>query len=237
LWNTPIGGLALAFNLPLLLLGYHRIGHTFILNTLRVVVLTSLATDVVTAFLAPYAGQSFLAALFGGALVGAGLGLVFMRGGSTGGTDIIVKLIKLKKPHLSLGTIMMLTDLLVVGAAACIYRSLEAAMMGIVMLYTSTTVIDRMISGLDARRLVMVVTPKQHELAALVLTQLTRGATLLPAEGAYSGQTTGLLLCVVENQQLFHLKQLVQQVDPTAFVIVAQATEILGVGFKSIESQ
>lgn len=235
LFGLPIGAVTFAMNLPLLLIGWRRIGRRFILRTLWMVALISVMLDAVGAFIAPYQGEPLLAALFGGALSGAGLGIVLMRGDSTGGTDIVVKLIKMRRPHFSFGKIVLVTDLAVVAAAAVVYRSLEAALYGAVMIYVSTEVIDRIIAGADARRMVLAVTQNKEAMTRRIIDELNRGVTVFDAMGGYSGSSVGVLLCVVENQQLFALKSCIWRTDPKAFVIVTQATEILGEGFKPME--
>ncbi|MEG2203771.1 MAG: YitT family protein [Oscillospiraceae bacterium] len=237
LFGLPIGGVSLLLNLPLLAIGWKRIGRAFLLRTLRVVTMITVMMDVVVAPIPPYRGSALLAAVFGGVLTGAGLGMILMRGGSTGGTDIIVKLIKLRHPHLSFGRIVLLTDLAVVAAAALLYRSLETVMYGVILIYAASEVIDRLIAGADARRLVLVVTRKRESVSDCIVRTMGRGTTLLEAIGGYSGLPTGVLMCVIEDTQLFALKRAVRALDPEAFVIVAQAAETLGRGFKSIHDE
>lgn len=174
----------------------------------------SLMTDEVFARIPPYRGEPLLAALFGGVLVGAGLGLILMRGSSTGGTDIIVKLIQMRKPYLSLGRIVLATDLAVVLLAAVVYRNIETILYGAVMIYASTEMIDGLIDRADARKLAIIVTGRGNETARALMGELRRGVTVLPATGAYTGETRSVLLCVVEIRQLFELKRLVGRIDP-----------------------
>ena len=234
LFGLPIGAVTFLLNVPLLLLGWQRLGRRFLLSTLRMVVLVSLMTDGIFAQAPPYRGEPLLAALFGGILVGSGLGLVLMRGSSTGGVDILVKLIQKRYPHLSLGRIVLVTDLAVVVAAAAVYRNLDTVLYGTIMIYASTEMIDGIIDRADARKLAILVTGKGDQIAGQLLCRLGRGVTLLPATGAYTGEPRAVLLCVVELRQLFELKQLVAEIDPQAFVVVANAAETLGTGFKPI---
>lgn len=237
LWAVPIGASSLAMNLPLLLLGYRQLGRRFVLRTLRVVVIISLMMDVVFVRLGigPYHGERLLAAIFGGAFTGLGLGLILMRGDTTGGSDILVKLIQRRRPHLSMGTVVMVTDLVVVLFAAIAYRSVDAILYGGVMIYLSTAVIDRLIAGADARKMALIITRTPAQTTGALLSQLNRGVTVFDARGGFSGEPLSVLLCVVERQQLFELKKITYQSDPRAFVIVTQAMETLGEGFKRIE--
>lgn len=234
-FGWPIGVVTFSLNIPLLLIGWRRLGRRFLVSTLRMVAYLSLMIDEVFARIPPYRGEPLLAALFGGVLVGAGLGLILMRGSSTGGTDIIVKLIQMRKPYLSLGRIVLATDLAVVLLAAVVYRNIETILYGAVMIYASTEMIDGLIDRADARKLAIIVTGRGNETARTLMGELRRGVTVLPATGAYTGEARSVLLCVVEIRQLFELKRLVGRIDPAAFVVVANAAETLGAGFKPIE--
>ena len=231
----PIGVFSFLMNLPLFFIGWKRIGARFILRTLRIVAIGTVMLDFVIApFVPDYQGEPLLAALFGGVLVGASLAMVFMRGGSTGGSDILIKIIKQKKAHLSFGKLALITDMTVLLAAALAYQSIEAVAYGVVMIFVSSETLDRMVAGTEQRRLVFVMSQRRDILSQHIIEQLERGVTLIDATGGYSGQPVGMLMCVVDNRQLFALKEVIKTFDPQAFVIVAQASEILGLGFKSI---
>ncbi|MFV0498264.1 MAG: YitT family protein [Candidatus Fimivivens sp.] len=232
LFGLPIGTVSLALNIPLLLLGWRILGRRFILRTLRITVIMSLIMDATTALVPPYNGEPLLASVFGGVFAGAGLGIILMRGDSTGGTDIIVMLIKKKHPHFSFGFIVLITDCAVVLMAAIVYRSADTILYGTVMIYVSTVVIDRIIDGADVRKLALIVTREQQAVTQALLTELERGVTVLSAQGGYSRASIAVLLCVVDKRQNFKLKALVRQNDNSAFVIITHATEALGTGFK-----
>lgn len=233
-FGWPIGVVTFSLNLPLLLIGWRRLGRRFLISTLRMVAYLSLMTDEVFARIPPYRGEPLLAALFGGVLVGAGLGLILMRGSSTGGTDIIVKLIQMRKPYLSLGRIVLATDLAVVLLAAVVYRNIETILYGAVMIYASTEMIDR--ADRPRRR------AKACDYCHRTRERDGPGADgRAPPRGDGAARDWGLhrrdpfgALCVVEIRQLFELKRLVGRIDPAAFVVVANAAETLGAGFKPI---
>lgn len=237
LFGLPIGVTSFLINVPLLLLGWRKLGQRFIIRTLRMVALTSLTTDMIFARIPSYYGEKLLVSLFAGLFLGIGLGLVLMRGDSTGGTDIIVKLIQKKYPHFSLGNLVMVTDALVVSMAALAYQNIDTILYGAIMIYVSGVVIDRMIAGSDMRKLVLIVTSKQEQVTQTILTDLDRGVTVLHGEGGYTKNNVAVLLCVVENRQVFKLKQLVYNVDERAFIIIANAVETFGKGFKRLSSE
>ncbi len=234
LFGLPIGTVSLMMNIPLLLLGWQRLGHRFIWRTLRITVIVSVVMDAMTALLPSYTGEPLVAAVFGGVFTGAGLGIILMHGDSTGGTDIIVMLIKKNRPHLSFGFIVMLTDCAVVLMAAAAYRSIDTILYGTVMIYASTVVIDRIIDGADARKLVLIVTREEAAVTQSLLTGLERGVTVLHALGGFSREPISVLLCVTDKRQIFTLKSLVRQNDGSAFVVITHAAETLGTGFKRL---
>lgn len=234
LFDLPIGVTSFLINLPLLFLGWKKLGHRFILRTLRIVALMSVVTDGIFAKMQPYYGEKLLVSLFAGLFLGIGLGIVLMRGDSTGGTDIIVKLIQKKYPHLSLGNIVMVTDAAVVAAAAAAYKNVDTILYGAIMIYVSSVVIDRIIAGSDLRKMALIVTKNCDEVTQTLLSDLDRGVTVLHGNGGYTKSPVAVLLCVVENRQIFKLKQLVYKVDDKAFIIIANAVETLGKGFKKL---
>ncbi len=235
LFGLPIGTLSLAMNIPLLLLGWRKLGHRFIWRTLRITVIVSVLMDTMTALVPPYTGEPLLAAVFGGVFSGAGLGLILMNGDSTGGTDIIVMLIKKNRPHLSFGFIVLVTDCAVVLMAAVAYRSMDTILYGTVMIYASTVVIDRIIEGADARKLVLIITREEKAVTESLLTGLERGVTVLNALGGFSREPISVLLCVVDKRQIFKLKTIVRKNDSSAFVVITHAAETLGTGFKQLD--
>ena len=234
-FKLSIGLTTFLMNLPLIIVGYRRIGRRFILRTLRIVVILSLMMELIISNVSPYVGQQLLAAIFGGVLSGLGLALVLMRGDSTGGSDIIVKLIKISYPHMSFGFIVMITDIAVVALSAVVFKNLESLLYGMIMIYSSSQVIDRIISGSDMRLMVIVITKNSEIIAERLLTKLERGVASLEATGGYSKNAVGALLCVIERQQLGELKKEVYGCDSEAFVIVCHASETLGKGFKQIK--
>lgn len=234
LFGAPIGTVSLLLNIPLLILGWQKLGRRFILRTLRITVIVSVILDTVTALFPPYNGEPLIAAVFGGVFSGAGLGIILMRGDSTGGTDILVMLIKKLRPHLSFGFIVLITDCAVVLMAAIAYRSIDTILYGSVMIWASTAVIDRIVEGADARKLVLIVTREEAAVTKALMAGLERGVTVLNALGGFSREPISVLLCVTDKRQIFALKSLVRQHDDRAFVVITHATETLGTGFKRL---
>jgi len=235
LFDLPIGLTSLIMNIPLLLLGWRILGNDFTFRTLRLVALVSFSTDVLVSGIPAYNGEKLAAALFGGALLGIGLGIILNRGGSTGGTDILVKIIQKKLPHITLGNITLILDASVVTMAAISYKNADTIVYGVAMIFVSSTVIDKIILGAQSRKLSIIVTSYGEEVTQELLVKLDRGVTVLNGSGGYTRNNRAVLISVVENRQVVKLKQLVYGVDPKAFIIISTAVETLGKGFKSIE--
>jgi uncharacterized membrane-anchored protein YitT (DUF2179 family) len=172
--------------------------------------------------------------LYGGVLMGLGLGIVFSRGATTGGSDIIAKLVTKKRPHISLGKVNLTVNAVVITAAAFVYRSPEAALYAIVVQYVSSTVIDMLLSGMDHASAALIVTSKPGEMAAAVHEEVQRGCTGLDARGMYSNQQVTTLLVAVRPHEAVRLKAAAQKADPSSFMIFLNAREVLGHGFKAV---
>ena len=235
--NVPIGLLSFIFNLPLIVIGFRYIGKSFMIKTFRIIVFTSAAIDLLEPVLPKYQGNDILASLFAGVFIGLGLAIIMMRGGSTGGTDIIVKLLKKNHPHLQLGSIVFVTDLVVILGGAVVFREIEVILLGIICTYAQSEVINRMIKGDDERWMLLSVTKDYKNVADAVMREADRGATVLKCEGAYSGEPMGAVMCVMESSEIVKAKRAIKEVDPSAFNIVTSVAETLGQGFKDIHNE
>lgn len=233
LWGLPVGTMTLVLNVPLLVLAWFCLSHRFAVSTAVASTLCYLILDVVIAPVCPvYAGDRLLCSLYGGVLVGVGMALIFMTGTTTGGTDILGYVLQKKKPHISIGRALMIVDGVVLVISIFVFGNIEAALFGLISLYAQTKVIDGVIYGGDVGSMATVVTGSPDEIAAKVIYELDRSATLLPAKGAYSKKDVSVLLCTVRKSQFSKLKRIVYEADPNAFVMVTETTEVFGLGFK-----
>ena len=232
LLGLPVGTMILLLNIPLLMLSWRYMGRRMTGKTLRTLLVNSIVLDgIVTPFFPVYAGDRMLASIFGGLCAGAGLAIVFLRGSTTAGTDIICHLLARKYPHIPIGRMILLTDCLVIGLSVAVYGNLEAGLFGVVALFCQTRVIDGLVYGRDKGRTVMVMSRKNPEIARRVLTELRHGATFLEGRGAYTGESLPILYVVVRIPEFTYLKRIVYEEDPKAFLVVAEASQIVGEGF------
>ncbi len=234
LTGIPIGIMTLLLNIPLLIISYKFMGREFTLKTLRTVLINTILLDaVVTPFFPQYSGDRLLGSLFAGVCVGAGLSIVFMNGSSTAGTDIIGHLVERRYPHIPIGKALMMVDCIILGISVIVFRNIESGLYGIVALFTQTVVINRLVYGAEKGRNLFIISQKSDAIAERILKERDRGATFLTAQGAYSKSPTSVLMCVVRIWEYHHIKKIVYEEDPRAFVIATEAEHIIGEGFSS----
>jgi uncharacterized membrane-anchored protein YitT (DUF2179 family) len=234
LFNIPIDITNLGINIPLFIGGILILGKAFGAKTLyatfalsffiRILPQSNLTTDLL------------LAAVFGGVLMGIGLGLVFKFGGTTGGTDLAGAILNKFFPAFSTATLMMIIDLCVVAIAGIVDKKLETSLYSVIALYILVKVIDLILEGLGYAKAFLIVSNKPDEIGNVVLKELNRGVTVLKGRGMYTGKDRDVLLCVVNRSQITKLKEIVHEIDVNAFVMITDIHEVLGEGFKEIKS-
>lgn len=236
LTNLPIGMMTMATNIPLLILAWFYLSRRFAVTTAVTTALSSLVLDVLVAPLCPvYTGDRFLCSLYGGVVIGVGMALIFLAGTTTGGSDILGYLLQKKRPQMSIGRALLLVDGIVLVVSIFVFGNIDAALFGLVTLFAQTKVIDGIIYGGEVSTMATVVTKNPEAIAERVIVDLDRSATLLKAQGAYSKEDTTLLLCTVRKSQFPRLKRIIYEVDPDAFMMATETSEVLGFGFKELK--
>lgn len=235
LFNTPLGVTGFLLNIPLLILMWIFLGKKLVARTLLVSAILSAALDGLAVFLPVYTGDKILAALFCGVFEGAGLGLIMITGATSGGTDIIGKLIHKRFPHITVGRVVMVSDAIVILTNMLVFRSIESGLYAIVIIFVSTKVIDTMIYGTSNGKMMMIITAKADEVSKAIITTSPRGVTIMPAVGAYSGDGKNMLVCVARKHEVSGIIKTVKSIDDQTFIIVSEANEVLGKGF--VENQ
>ena len=225
-----VGTLSILINLPLFALGGIKIGKRFFVGSLMGMVTSSVLIDLMAALPAPQ-NEPLLGALYGGVVCGAGLGMVFMAGTSTGGSDILVRLLKLRYRNVPIGQISMTFDLVVVVLTGLVFQDVTKALYTGVTVYICGKVIDATVYRFDYSKVALIISSEYEEIARQIGLQLDRGATFLHGEGSYSHTPTKVVLAAIKRQQLAELKELVTRIDPKAFIIVQEAHQVLGDGF------
>lgn len=231
LFSVPIGTAVFLLNVPLFLIAFYKFGFRFIVKTVLATFLMSLLMDVFALFLPVYTGDKLLSALFGGILGGAGLGLVFLRGATTGGTDILSKLLRLRFPSFSMGRMVLLLDLAVIAVSFFVYKSLENVLYSLVVIYISAQCIDLVLSGFSHDKLLFMITEKGADAVREITSVLDCGVSVLAVRGGYSEHARQMLFCAVRAGDANRVAKAVQELDGNAFIVITETAEIRGEGF------
>ncbi len=234
LTNISVGLLYGVINVPLIIIGFIFLGKKMMIKTMIGVATITAATD----WLLPMinipvysGGDKLLAAIFGGIFFGAGMGLVYLREGTTGGTDIINKLINKKFPHFSMGVIMLSTDAVVIVASMIVFGTIEAGLYSMISIFIASKVMDMILYGSFEGKMLLIFSDNYEEISEYIMNSLERGVTWLNGEGAYSKKEKHIICCAVHKNEYSKVKRKVKEIDPGAFIIITNAGEVLGMGF------
>lgn len=225
-----VGVLQILINIPLFLLGGMKIGKKFFIGSLIGMASSSLFIDLFSALPVPQT-EVLLAIVYGAALCGVGVGLVFSAGTSTGGSEIVVRLLKLKWRNVSVGAFCLAFDVVVSVLTGIVFKDVTKTLYTGITVFITSRVLDVVVYRFDYSKVALIITKEYQQVALQIGKKLQRGATLLHGEGAYSHQDTKVVLTAVKRQQLAELKELVTDIDPAAFIIVQEAHQVLGDGF------
>lgn len=235
LTGVPVGTMTLLLNIPLLFCSWLMLNRRMTLKTIQTVLIMTLVLDGVVAPLFPqYVGDRLISSVFGGIMVGVGMALIFMRDSTTGGGDILAKLLQRRFPYMHTGYALMMIDMVVIGASILVFRELESALYGVISMVATTQTIDAILYGMNKGTMVMIHSGKNREIADEIMARLNRGTTFFKSIGGYSRQERETLICVVDRKQFYLVKEIVNAHDPQAFVVVAETKETYGEGFLSM---
>lgn len=225
-----VGTLSILINLPLFLLGGLKIGKRFFVGSLLGMLLSSVLIDAFAVIQFPKT-EPLLATMYGGVLCGLGLGVVFFFGASTGGSDILIRLLKLRYRNVPIGQISMVFDGAVVVLTGLAFGDVSKALYTGITVFVCGQVIDAVVYRFDYSKVALIISPHHEQIAEAIGRKLDRGATYLHGEGTYTHNSTKVVLTAVKKQQVAELKELVTEIDPNAFIIVQEAHQVLGDGF------
>lgn len=234
LFNIPIGSVILAFNIPLFIFSFKKFGKKFFYKSLYATFLTSTLIDILPFILEKhYIYSPLLASIFGGVSIGVGVGIIFLRGGTTGGADILAKLIKLKHPHLSLGTLVFIIDAVIVVSTLFVYRSIEALLYSTILFFVTSRAVDAIIFGAARSKMLLIITSSPKEISKKIMDEVGHGVTLIPASGGYTDNTKTIILSVVRPNEVAEINKFVKEIDRSAFTVITESNEVLGYGFQN----
>ena len=231
----PVGTTVLVMNVPLLAVAARKQGAKLLVGTLYAIAVSSLMIDAMALAYTFPPMEPLLACIFGGLLMGLSLGFVFQQGATTGGTDLAARLLKLVFKWLPMGKLLLAVDLIVVVSVALSFQTINTALYGLVALYISTLALDGVLYGMDTAKVAYIISEKAHEISDSIVGQMDRGVTVLPGKGAYSGENKLVLMCAFKQKEIVNLKEIIFEIDPKAFIIVCDAHEVTGNGFKTYQ--
>ncbi|MEA4869159.1 MAG: YitT family protein [Christensenella sp.] len=230
-----VGIWTLLLNIPLIGLAWWKLGFRPLAKTIFTTLMLSAFIELFSRILPPYSNNVLLASVLGGVLCGIGMGIIFVRGSTTGGTDLISLLLNRAFPNLSVGSLLLMVDTMVVVFAVFVFRNIEVALYSIVTIFATTRTIDAIMQGVDHAKVIYIVTERSEDILALLADELGRGVTVLQGRGGYTRRDKHVLMLVVRRNSFAQTLKAVKQIDKQAFIFVTDATEVHGEGFKAME--
>lgn len=228
-----VGTIFMALNIPIIAVALYKFGFKFIVSTFYTICSVSIFTDIFAKFDA-LTNEPLLAVFTGDILIAFAIGIVFRCGATTGGADIIVKLLRLKYPHIKTGRLFMMFDLCVISLSGILFNNIDAALYAFIGLFVMSAVVDMVLYGQDEAKMVFIISEKSEILAEKILIDVDAGVTFLTGRGAYSKKEKDVILCVIKKSTYPKVEEVIKETDPNAFLIVTHANEIYGEGYKDI---
>ncbi len=234
----PVGAFVFVANIPLFLISWKKFGWRFIIKTIVATMLLSIFIDLVTYIgeqnSLMYSGdEKLVACIFGGVLCGGGLGTVYLSGATTGGFDILARLMRLKFQHISMGKLVFVCDFVVVILNGIVSKSILSVLYSLIVIFISSQATDYVISGLSHAKLLYIMTSEPQKVCSDITHHLGRGVSILHAKGGYTGQEKEMLMCVVRSHEVATVRKIVAAYDEKPFIIITDSSDVLGQGFKS----
>lgn len=231
LFNLPVGAMIAIMNIPTFIISIKKYGKDFIIKTLLSIIFTSAIIDITALFLPTFTEDMLLASIAGAAISGVGLGLIYQRDITTGGTSLLGKLIHDKFPAISFAQMILILDAIVVIIAAIAYRDWKNALYAAVAIVITEIILDIMIAGIHTGKLVYIISKENEAISQKIMTEMDRGMTALKGKGCYTKTDKEVLMVVVRKLELPHVKKIIREIDKDAFVIIGDVSEIHGEGF------
>ena len=235
LTGLPVGAFSIVLNVPLFIIAWKQFGLGFIISSFAGTVLYSVFIDAAAMTNIVATTDPMLASIIGGVIKGLGLGTIYYVGATTGGVDIVARILRRRFPYINFGTLILLMDAVIIAAYAWIFKIYESAMYSLICMFVMSRAVDLVLYGLDNSNICYIVSEHTDDIVSeITLGQLHRGVTLLHAEGAYSHEEKQVIMCVIKRPQIAAIRRMVRAIDPKAFMVVTDAKNVFGKGFDSI---
>ncbi|WP_298731362.1 YitT family protein [uncultured Subdoligranulum sp.] len=235
LFGLPMGLSNVIINIPIIIFSYKLLGRSFLLRSLRCMILFAVFTDYLLPVLPIYTGDRLLATICGGVVGGIGDALIYMQNSSTGGLDFITMAIKAKHPHLPFGNLTFGAALAVILLNGAVFQDVDSIIYGLLFNFIVAAVINKMMFGFSSSMLALIVTDDGKAACGEIDRVADRGSTILQGRGGYAGRPKDVVLCACSNKQLYEIEQAMRELDPGCFIIMLQSNEVQGEGFRRLE--
>ncbi len=231
--GIPVGTLLILCNIPIFLVGGKLLGKTMLYRSIYAMFVSSGLIDVVAYYYTFEPMDSILASIYGGVLTGVSMGVVYTQRASTGGTDLLTRIIRLRVGWIPVGQMMLMMDLFVISLTAVVTQNIHNALYGLMAMYVTALAMDHVTFGVDKSQVAYIISGKHDEVREALIKKLNRGVTVIPSQGGWSGESRPMIMCAFRHRQIVSLKTIVREVDPDAFFISCPAYEVLGQGFRN----
>lgn len=235
LFGVPIGFSTILLNIPVALLCYRLLGRKFFVSSIRCMVISSVFIDYVAPLFPVYQGSRLLAALCTGVIAGLGYAIIYMQNSSTGGSDFITMAIKAVKPHVSIGKITFIIDVVIILIGGCLLKDVDGIIYGMIVSYLMAIVVDKLMYGINSGKMALIVTEHGRKICDVIDKCCERGTTVLKAAGGYRGDEKQVVMCACSDKEMYLVQRAVKEADPDSFMIVLESSEVHGEGFKMLQ--
>ena len=235
LFGMPIGISTILLNIPVAIFCYHLLGKRFLLASIRCLVISSILIDYVAPLFPVYHGSRLLSALCTGVIAGIGYAIIYMQNSSTGGSDFIIMAVKAIKPYISLGKIAFFSDVGIIVVGGILFQDIDGIIYGMIVNYLFAVVVDKMMYGINAGKISLIVTKNGRKLCQVIDDCIGRGSTILTAHGGYQGEEKEVVMCACNNKEMYLIEQAVKEQEPESFFIILESNEVHGEGFRMVK--
>ena len=235
MFNIPIGFSTIIMNIPLAIICYRLLGRKFLISSIRCMLISSVFIDYAAPLFPVYEGSRMLAALCTGVFIGIGYAIIYTRNSSTAGADFITMAIKAVRPHLSIGNIVFVTDMVIILAGGIMFGDVDGIIYGMIINFLFAIVVDKVMYGLNSGKVAFIVTDHGHEICDVIDACCQRGSTILEARGGYREDKKEVVMCACNSKEMFQVRKAVKEADPLSFFVVMESYEVHGEGFEMIE--
>lgn len=234
-FQIPIGASTILLNIPVAILCYKLLGKKFFVSSVRCMIISSIFIDYIAPLFPVYTGSRLLAALCTGVLAGIGYALIYTQNSSTGGSDFIIMAVKVLKPHLSLGKITFLIDMVIILVGGFLFRDVDGIIYGMIVNYLLAIVVDKVMYGMNAGKVALIVTDRGKAVCDAIDSACQRGTTILEAKGGYKEDPRQVVMCACSTKEMYAVQRTAKETDPAAFVIIMESNEVHGEGFHMMQ--